>query len=127
MTCKKEQREYNNATTGKGTLRYMAPEQLTELPTEKSDVYAFGIILWELISRKLPYADAKNDVQIYNAMKNKTWTFKFPSTTPTQLKSLGERCLNFDKEKRPTFIDILYEIENQFTIISNAIITPTRI
>lgn len=35
---------------------YMAPEQFTEGATHKSDLYALGVILFEMLTGKLPYA-----------------------------------------------------------------------
>lgn len=34
---------------------YMAPEQFTEGATDKSDLYALGVMLYEMLSGKLPY------------------------------------------------------------------------
>src|SRR5258708_33239316 len=41
-----------------GTLAYMSPEQVLADPLEvdtRSDVYALGVIIFELLSRRLPY------------------------------------------------------------------------
>lgn len=39
-----------------GTVSYMAPEIIrNELCSEKIDVWAFGVVLWELITFELPY------------------------------------------------------------------------
>jgi len=46
-----------------------------------------------------------------NTSPKKIWTFKFPSETPTELKQLGEQCLDIDKEKRPTSNEILNILE----------------
>lgn len=44
---------------GEGTPAYMSPEQVSDVYgeiTKKSDVYALGVILYELLASKLPYA-----------------------------------------------------------------------
>jgi len=118
-TIKKETREYNNETTSKGQLRWMAPELLTEKPTLKSDIYSFGIIAWQLLTRKLPYSDAKNEVQVFNSMKDpNTIKFQFPLNTSLALKQLGERCLNRNPELRPSAKDIT-ECLNSFPNVNN--------
>ncbi len=47
-------------------VRWTAPELLqtaaVELePTEQSDAYSFGMVLWELIAREIPYSDLDED------------------------------------------------------------------
>ncbi|CAJ0929820.1 unnamed protein product, partial [Mesorhabditis belari] len=37
-----------------GTRRYMSPEQSKSKTNYKSDLWAFGLILWEMVERKLP-------------------------------------------------------------------------
>jgi serine/threonine protein kinase len=44
-------------TGGIGTFQWMSPEVLAnEAYTESADVYSFGIILWEMMSREVPFA-----------------------------------------------------------------------
>ncbi|XP_057859089.2 serine/threonine-protein kinase ppk1 isoform X2 [Cryptomeria japonica] len=46
------------AKSGKGTPQWMAPEILRNEPSnEKSDIYSFGVVLWELATEKIPWGD----------------------------------------------------------------------
>ncbi len=39
-------------------LRWMAPEVIEHKPYgEKADVFSFGIVLWELLTGRVPYSD----------------------------------------------------------------------
>ena len=41
-----------------GTAEWTAPEVLRGLPyNEKSDVYSYGVVLWELMTRQVPWPD----------------------------------------------------------------------
>ncbi|XP_017017497.1 putative mitogen-activated protein kinase kinase kinase 7-like [Drosophila kikkawai] len=45
----------------KGTPAYMAPEVIQdEKYTTKCDIYSFGIMLWEMMSRQVPYSHLEN-------------------------------------------------------------------
>lgn len=47
-----------NKMTATGTPQWSAPEVIrNELYDEKVDVYSFGVIIYELLTRKIPYAN----------------------------------------------------------------------
>ncbi len=48
----------------KGKLRYMAPEQLGGAVTPAADVYAAGIVLWELLAGRSPFEDVNNEGEL---------------------------------------------------------------
>lgn len=48
-----------------GTPEFMAPELYDEKYDTKVDVYAFGMCLLELATRRYPYSECQNAAQIY--------------------------------------------------------------
>jgi serine/threonine protein kinase len=51
-------KEENATMTRCGTPCWTAPEVIRgEKYSEKADVYSFGVVMWEVLTRKLPYAD----------------------------------------------------------------------
>lgn len=64
----------NEKSSNRGTIRYMAPEQLrgTSGITEAADIYSFGITMWQLSEAKDPYDSiVSNEAVAYNVVKKK--------------------------------------------------------
>jgi serine/threonine-protein kinase len=51
-----------------GTIRYMAPEQLMGKPDMTSDVFAFGVVAYEMLTGKLPF-DAGTPAQLHSVQR----------------------------------------------------------
>ena len=81
---------------------YMAPEQFTEGPTDKSDLYSLGVMLYEMLSGELPY---KPDT-LGRMRKNKV-SSPVPSIAthvmncPIWLNQIVTELLDPDPRKRP--------------------------
>ncbi|KAM6502879.1 kinase-like protein, partial [Amanita muscaria] len=55
------------ATQAGGTLRWMAPELMdgdASTPTKESDIYAYAMTCYEILSRDVPFKSVSNDVAI---------------------------------------------------------------
>jgi len=92
-----------------GTPFWMAPELLRgdTLNTTASDVYSFGICLWEIFSRKDPYEGEDFQVvleEVADAQINKRPPI--PPACPSDFASIMADCVGGDAELRPTFYEI---------------------
>jgi len=93
---------------GKGTLAWMAPElfERRAIYSPASDVYSYAIVLWELASRAIPFADAHNPALI------STWVAKgdredIPSDTPAAMIDAISQGWAQDAAARLTAIQIV--------------------
>lgn len=80
MTLAKEEtatRTATGQTLQGGTLAYMAPETLTKPAylSEKSDVYAFGVLLWEMLERHKPFESQNPAVVLACAFRGQRLQF----------------------------------------------------
>jgi proto-oncogene serine/threonine-protein kinase mos len=52
-----------------GTFAYRAPELLRgEPPTSKADIFSFGVTLWSMLSREIPYSGQNQHVVMYGVV-----------------------------------------------------------
>jgi serine/threonine protein kinase len=83
-----------------GTPYWMAPELLTgDTNTVESDVYAFGITLWEVYSRETPYSNTTPIRALEGVVSGMRPTI--PAGTPECIHSMIERCWSQTASHRP--------------------------
>ncbi|CDP14531.1 unnamed protein product [Coffea canephora] len=103
-------------TAETGTYRWMAPEVIEHKPYDhKADVFSFGIVVWELLTGKLPY-EYLTPLQAAIGVVQKGLRPTIPKHTHPKLAELLERCWQQDSTLRPDFseiIDILQQIAKE--------------
>ncbi len=84
-----------------GTAAYMAPEQARGAAADKrADIWAFGVILFELLSGRACFAgDSVTDVLAAVVKTEPDWS-ALPSDTPAPIRQLLHRSLAKDRRER---------------------------
>ncbi len=88
-----------------GTLEYMSPEQLMGKPLDgRSDVYALGVVAYEMITGRLPFPDAKGPAGLITAQLKQTPQPPSTANPKANLPAAADRvilkCLEKDKANR---------------------------
>ena len=82
-----------------GTIAYMAPEQAQGKPIDaRSDIFSFGIVLYELLAGRRPFAGA-TDLELLQTVIHGT-PAPLPEATPLPLRLLVEKALEKDPAER---------------------------
>ncbi|XP_052024063.1 mitogen-activated protein kinase kinase kinase 10 isoform X2 [Apodemus sylvaticus] len=106
-------REWHKTTkmSAAGTYAWMAPEVIRlSLFSKSSDVWSFGVLLWELLTGEVPYREIDALAVAYGVAMNKL-TLPIPSTCPEPFARLLEECWDPDPHGRPDFGSILKRLE----------------
>jgi len=110
-----------------GSFRYMSPEQILNKPIDaRTDLYAFGILLFYMVVGKLPF-DATSSGGEFEIMEKQVREpapvpHQLDSNIPISLSDLIVKLLNKDKHHRPKNASI---VRDEILSITNALQRPT--
>jgi len=107
--------------TSCGTAKWVSPEALREARySEKSDVWSFGVVMWELSTRRNPYAHQTSLQVAISVATNGTSleglgadgeALLVESKCPPGWLSLLRECLSFNPDTRPSFTSVLSRLQ----------------
>jgi len=89
-----------------GSLPYMAPEQLLgDADDVRTDVYALGVLLFEMTSGRRPFTHERNAALMFEILKNAPPPVRtLRAEAPPDLDRLVDRCLSKEPERRPATV-----------------------
>ena len=94
--------EHTTGTRGHGTVRWMAPEVISGRKRSKmSDIFSYGIVIFEITSREIPFSNLQSRKAIMDAMVGGKRPV-IPRDTPEKLRLMMQMCWNGEYDKRPT-------------------------
>ncbi|KAM7410383.1 hypothetical protein PAMA_001701 [Pampus argenteus] len=102
---------HDNNYVSKGStflpVKWMAPESIFDnLYTTLSDVWSYGILLWEIFSLGgTPYPGMVVDSSFYNKIKS-GYRMSKPEHAPHDVYEMMMKCWNSEPEKRPCFLGL---------------------
>jgi len=106
-----QNRNNDSLTSGKGTMEYMAPEQISNNYDKSVDIWSFGITIYEIITLKKPlpcYGSIKSINDSLNKMK---YNIPLLYHKNNKLIELIFKMLSINPIQRPTPLQIIDEIK----------------
>jgi serine/threonine protein kinase len=101
-----------------GSPRYMSPEQIQEdVLTSQTDIYSLGVVFYELLTGRHPFAAETFSKLIYNVINEPVPPLsKFRSDLPDALNRILARALEKDPNQRyRTGLDMAIDLSVAFT------------
>ncbi|GMH72050.1 hypothetical protein TrLO_g6960 [Triparma laevis f. longispina] len=90
-------------TAETGTYRWMAPEVMRhETYSNKADVFSFGVVCWQLLTRQEPFAPL-SQLAAAREVGIKRCRPPFPKGTPGDVEKLISQLWHEDEKERPSF------------------------
>ena len=103
---------YTKTTEGRLPIKWMAPETLFDQRyTHKSDVWSFGIVLWELLTLGATPYPSISAQELFEKLRNSEYRMDKPSNCPSDLYHLMSWCWKRSPSDRPTFTQVASYLE----------------
>ncbi|XP_038056080.1 fibroblast growth factor receptor 1-like [Patiria miniata] len=105
-------RVYQRESQGPLPMRWMALESLIDdVYTIESDVWSFGILMWEIVTLGArPYPHIMTSKDMVRQLR-KGYRMSKPSNCKKQLYSIMRSCWHTNPRARPTFRDVVENLE----------------
>jgi serine/threonine protein kinase len=104
----------NAQQTHIGSPLWMAPEVLArQVYGPSADVYSFGIVMWEIAARRLPWLDELDDNPDVHSLREVVLSGTRPAVDaswPSRFRMVMAHCWAAEAPSRPSFADVLPQL-----------------
>uniref|UniRef100_A0A7G3AW55 Fibroblast growth factor receptor n=1 Tax=Lutzomyia longipalpis TaxID=7200 RepID=A0A7G3AW55_LUTLO len=111
---------YRKATNGRLPIKWMAPESLTDkFYDTKSDVWSYGILLWEIMSfgeQPYPSIYSADDLNIFLRCDHR---LEKPKRCSNNIYMLMRQCWQFNPQDRPNFSQLVVDLDKILSATAN--------
>ncbi|TPX35010.1 hypothetical protein SmJEL517_g02467 [Synchytrium microbalum] len=90
-----------------GTPEFMAPELYDEHYDEKVDIYSFGMVILEIVTKEYPYSECTNQPQIYRKVMQGIKPAALSKVLDEETRRFIDVCIQSDPKKRPSAAELL--------------------
>lgn len=113
-----------------GTLQYMSPEQASGQEVDRrSDIFSFGVILYEMVTGKLPFR-GDNEAAIINSIINDTPepTARYKANIPGGVQRIIDKALAKDlRERYQHADDMVADLAHEKRLLETGVSTVTQV
>ncbi|KAI6235335.1 hypothetical protein M3Y95_00040600 [Aphelenchoides besseyi] len=108
-----------------GSVPWMSPELIVSgYHSKKTDVWSFGILIWELVTNRIPHQEL--GAVTIAAIGFEKITPKIPDDCPKYLSSIMRCCWNLEPKDRPNFKQIIEMLHHAQKEVSDVKQTNNR-
>ena len=108
--------------SGIGSPAYMSPQQLKEMPlTHQTDIYSLGVVLFQLLTGRLPFQASNNYSLIYHVINSEPPPpSRYRPEVPPTLDAIVLRAISKSTEERyQTWEEFAFDLANAFGNLSS--------
>eukprot|EP01130_Rhizamoeba_saxonica_P010561 TRINITY_DN4336_c0_g2_i1.p1 TRINITY_DN4336_c0_g2~~TRINITY_DN4336_c0_g2_i1.p1 ORF type:complete len:224 (-),score=41.86 TRINITY_DN4336_c0_g2_i1:100-771(-) len=114
------QSSYNSRGLHALPIKWMAPESIRSGEfTTQSDIWSFGITIWEIITRKEPHTEMEN-IDARFLIRDNHLVPNIPTTVGETFSDIMKKCWYVDPDLRPSARDISEAMEDYSEDISSS-------